>query len=267
MEYKPDDREILGYGNLSVMLEREGLEQPEATVETLEAAGRTNTDKVNVRDRASTAGSVLFVVENAGTELAICGKTTRPDGEIWYEIALNNESGYIRADLVEIEEKAAAPIAVEAEIAENGVTLVCAQAAEGASYRWERMAADGTWQPAGEGAMLSLPAEADALLAWYRCVSADAASEAIRPARDELVDWLAQSGLTSEAIARALNASTLEAITLENNQLVYVRTGEVIAHYDPETGLVVDASMGVPVGRIVNGMLSPMSEVGETDAQ
>ena len=259
MEYEPDDKEILGYGNLSVMLEREGLEQPEATVETFEAAGRTNTDKVNVRDRASTAGSVLFVVEAAGTELAIQSKTTRPDGETWYEVNLNNESGYIRADLVTMEEKEAAPIAVEAEIAENGVTLVCAQAAEGASYRWERMAADGAWQPAGEGAMLSLPAEADALLAWYRCVSADAASEAIRPARDELVDWLAQSGLTSEAIARALNASTLEAITLENNQLVYVRTGEVIATLNPATNYITDVETGLIVAMMdASGSILPV---------
>ena len=61
-------------------------------------------------------------------------------------------------------------------------------------------------------------------------------------------------------IARALNASTLEAITLESDELIYVRTGEVIAHYDPETGLVTDAAMNVPVGRIVDGKLKPLSE-------
>ena len=90
-------------------------------------------------------------------------------------------------------------------------------------------------------------------------MSADAASEAIRPVRDELVDWLAQSGLTSEVIARALNASTLEAITLENNQLVYVRTGEVIATLNPATNYITDVETGLIVAMMdASGSILPV---------
>lgn len=265
-EYDIEDPAILGYANLGVLMERAGLDETEIAEETMDpVAGETNAARVNLRDRASKAGNVICVLEEAGTEVTVQAKATRADGEVWYRVVANGETGYIREDLLEL---MPAVVDIERQTAESGVTLVCTQISENAGYRWQRREMDENgeerWTDVGEGALLNLPAEAEALLAWYRCIrttdGAEIASEAIRPVRDELIEWLEQGTPTSEMITRALNTSTLEAITLENDELIYVRTGEAIAHYDPETGLVTDAMMNVPVGRIVDGKLRPLSE-------
>lgn len=265
-EYDLEDPAILGYANLGVLMERAGLDETEIAEETMDpVAGETNAARVNLRDRASRAGNVICVLEEAGTEVTVQAKATRADGEVWYRVVANGETGYVREDLLELMPMV---VDIERQTAESGVSLVCTQVSEDADYRWQRREMDENggerWTDVGDGALLNLPAEAEALLAWYRCIrttdGAEIASEAIRPVRDELIEWLEQGTPTSEMIARALNASTLEAITLESDELIYVRTGEVIAHYDPETGLVTDAAMNVPVGRIVDGKLKPLSE-------
>ena len=266
MEYEIGDREILGYGNLGEMMRRAGLEEEALITEALDALGRTNADRVNVRDRASKAGNIAFVIESAGTEIAIQAKITRESGESWYQISANGETGYIYSDLIDLEEKAPNP---EAQITENGVTLACAQ--DGA-IRWQRQNADGEWVEAGEGALLNLPADADALLSWYRCVivngETETVSEAVRPVRDELIDWLEQGECTPEMILRALNAGSLESVVFEGNQLVYVRTGEVLATYDPESGLIIDAEMQIPVGVLnrESGEILPIAREDASDA-
>ena len=272
--YKAACGEATGYVRSDlVQLARpeQSADEPEQSAQT--AQGATNTDNVNVRDAASTDGAVVTKLEAAGTQLTILAEETGADGKTWYKVEVNGATGYVRSDLVQIAaaaEPAPEPeIAVEARNAADGVELICTESGEADSCRWQRRATDAagaeSWIEAGEGALLKLPAEADALLAWYRCVrtrdGAETASAAIRPVRDDWIAWLESGDITPEMILRALSAKSLESAVLENDALIYVRTGEVLAAYDAETSLLTDAKLQIPIASVdsENGEIIPLA--------
>lgn len=57
----------------------------------------------------------------------------------------------------------------------------------------------------------------------------------------EFAAWMKQGFVTEQMIARAKAAKSLDSLVLENNSLVYVRTGEIIAELNRETGALTDA--------------------------
>ncbi len=265
-EYDVNDGDIMGYASLTALMERAGLIEDEPAVRELQGyTAITACDSVNVREAANENSAIVAQLPLAGTELAVHAEVTRANGEIWYGVAVDGVSGYVRGDLLVLSVKIEFGVPQVWNVT-GGVNIGYAEAVEGAHYIWQKRGVDETgaelWEDVGEGAVLQIPAEAGALLAYYRCVIAfggeETTTEAVRPVRGDMVEWLQQDGLTADMICRALNTSTLDAITLENNELIYVRIGEMIASYDPETGIVVDAEMGIPVGRIVNGKLSPL---------
>ena len=100
-EYALDSKDILGYGNLAVLMERAGLETVEAAeIEMEPAAAWTAGDRVNLRSRASVGGNIVTVLETEGTEIVLLAKIEREDGEIWYKVAYGDDIGYVRSDLV-----------------------------------------------------------------------------------------------------------------------------------------------------------------------
>ena len=100
-EYALDSKDILGYGNLAVLMERAGLETVEATETEIEPVNAwTAGDRVNLRSRASVGGNIVTVLETEGTEIVLLAKIEREDGEIWYKAAYGDDIGYVRSDLV-----------------------------------------------------------------------------------------------------------------------------------------------------------------------
>lgn len=62
---------------------------------------------------------------------------------------------------------------------------------------------------------------------------------------DALAAWQSEQEVTEEMMLRAMNASSLQSIMVEGIELVYVYTGQVLAHYDAETNMVIDAATGL----------------------
>jgi len=70
------------------------------------------------------------------------------------------------------------------------------------------------------------------------------------PLSEEILAWIESDNPTEEMIERAKKASSLDSLMLEGSNLVYVRTGTVIATYNVETGELTDSKLGVVVGVI-----------------
>jgi len=74
---------------------------------------------------------------------------------------------------------------------------------------------------------------------------------------------------TEEMIERAQRASSLESLMLEGTKLIYVRTGECVATYDPQTSILTDSKTGFAIGAldIETGAILPVAidEQSSTD--
>lgn len=73
--------------------------------------------------------------------------------------------------------------------------------------------------------------------------------------------WLEAVAPTEEMMARAKLAAGLDKLVLEGDAFVYVRTGEAMAHYDRETGLITDIASGLAVAVLdeQSGSITPAS--------
>ena len=99
----------------------------------------------------------------------------------------------------------------------------------------------------------------------YRCIATGAdgqtaISNAVTLVAPELALWLNQQPVTEAMLTRAMQADSLESVVLEDGKLVYVRTGEVLATYDAETGLLIDTELEIPVAMLdqENGVIIPL---------
>lgn len=106
--------------------------------------------------------------------------------------------------------------------------------------------------------------ESGAMLYAYRCVvqigESSLPSDEIRLASEALTKWIA-GGATEEMYRRAMSSPSLESMVLEGDELIYVRTGRALAHYDEKHGMLVDDATGKPVAALdeETGMVYPLN--------
>ena len=75
----------------------------------------------------------------------------------------------------------------------------------------------------------------------------------------ELVDWMHETDVTEDMLARAIRTGSLNLLTIEGDELVYVRTGKAVARIDRETNCIVDDETGLIVAFIdADGSIVPI---------
>lgn len=89
----------------------------------------------------------------------------------------------------------------------------------------------------------------------YRCVITTADGTVIVSGEatmidPELVQWMNEVDVDETMLVRALGAKSLESMIFEGNNLVYVRTGEIVAVYNPETTELVDRHYNLTVATV-----------------
>ena len=100
----------------------------------------------------------------------------------------------------------------------------------------------------------------------YRCVATLAdetqtESEAFTLIDAAYIEWMNETEVTEEMLVRAMNAKSLDSMVIENDVVLYVRTGEVYARIDQENGYMIDEKTGliIAVVDMENGMIYPIS--------
>lgn len=290
MEYKKDDKTIVGYANMAKIVARAAVK--EATAKPAETdysaiAGRTGImtgDKVNVREQPGKDSAPLGQTGVKGETVTLIAAETVGE-ETWLKVEYGEITGYVRADFVFVPaaEKAAEATAeptVEPTIVNNataaavegGVELTFAVSDENVSYIWERGtlndAGELVWETAAEGSAYTVPATVENMKYVYRCTAGALVSEPVKAVRDDIYEWLNTADVTDDMLARALNAASLESLVLEGEALVYVRTGETLATYDAETGYLIDVELNIPVGILdrETGAIKPIDAVALIDS-
>ena len=116
------------------------------------------------------------------------------------------------------------------------------------------------------GSDLAFYVSMDALRYAYRCVAVDAEgaeqiSDAVYLLDETYVAWLNEVDVTEAMLARAISAGSLDALVLEDDVLVYVRTGEVYANYDASTGYLTDRATGLTIAYVdaATGTIRPFA--------
>lgn len=107
--YALNDTQIMGYGNTTKMMDRAGaLAEPTPAptpvpIENVEGRlAAINADGVNLREMPTTESIVLAVL-NQDTRVTVVNAELY-DGEIWYRVEREGVQGYVRSDLLTIEE-------------------------------------------------------------------------------------------------------------------------------------------------------------------
>lgn len=153
------------------------------------------------------------------------------------------------------------PEAVNASVgayAANGLDVLLQSEYTG-NVAWERGVENENgelvWETlAGEtGPELIISAEMENLRCVYRSLSVgeDGSIQYSQPAaliEEELRQWVNESGATMEMLHRAMKSTSLESLIIENNKLIYVRTGEAIATFHPDTCELWDDEHNVLIG-------------------
>lgn len=132
---------------------------------------------------------------------------------------------------------------------------------DAAGYTWQQGVADASGEtvwtdiPGATESTVRISADMESLRHSYRCVAVNATgytavSDEVTMLEKTLVDWMNAAEVSEEMLLRALNAGDLDLLVLEGDRLVYVRTGEVIAHYNRENGYIVDDETGLIVAYI-----------------
>ena len=118
MEDENPAEEEPGEATVEEPVEEPGEESGEATMEepgeesgeqSTVAAGiaRTITDSVILRAQATTESEMVTMIAETGTEMIMLGKVISGE-EVWIQVQLGDLTGYIRSDLLEVEETAPA---------------------------------------------------------------------------------------------------------------------------------------------------------------
>ena len=152
------------------------------------------------------------------------------------------------------------------------VETVMSYAVEGAvHYSWQRGMADESGEMVWEEIASSdytdvlLTTRFEDLPYVYRCVATLAdesqiVSNEITLIDAELVQWMNEGEVTEEMLARAMSAKSLDSMVIEDEVVFYVRTGEVYARIDKETGYMIDECTGlvIAVVDLENGLIYPI---------
>jgi len=230
-----------------------------------------NTDEeVNVRFGPSTDTMRAATLSGVGTPVTVTAEV-KVDDTLWYlitcEDAYGTQNGYMMAKFLDgmapsAEEGEGFDMTVEEDelpveeepvclcYDEAGVT-VCAEGCECACHVVE------------EAACLCYD-EAGAMVCAEGCECAcHVVEEPELPA--EIVEWMASSEVpvTEEMLQRALSAPTLDSMVIEDDEVVYVRTGEVFARIDKNTGYMIDERTGLVIAVVdmENGLIYPIATV------
>jgi hypothetical protein len=102
-EYKLDDRRIIGYANITQLMDRAGLlESTDVEAEIDNASAATAVHYVYMRSAPSVSSGQVHMIARKGTEVRILGvKST--GGIVWYAAAAEGFEGYIRGDLLQVQ--------------------------------------------------------------------------------------------------------------------------------------------------------------------
>lgn len=141
--YQVSGKEFKQFIDLTVLMDRAGVETGKGgDVPQIPAGGIaawTNTNAVYMRSEPTTASKRVTTVKKSGTALIVTGAEKQQDGYIWYSVEYGKYRGYIRGDLLKLDQAALpteapaptftpAPTAAPAATAEPGCAL-CAAAA------------------------------------------------------------------------------------------------------------------------------------------
>lgn len=105
--YQIDGKEFQSYVDLNVLMSRAGLEVSkgdEVTIPEGGVAAWTNTDSVYMRKEATTASKKVTMVKKSGTALLVTSAEKQEDGYVWYGVTYKEYTGYIRGDLIKLDE-------------------------------------------------------------------------------------------------------------------------------------------------------------------
>ena len=137
-------------------------------------------------------------------------------------------------------------------------------------YTWQQGVIDETgavtWTdlPDTDSATVEIAATMENLACAYRCVAQDEAgntvvTDGVTMLSRELVDWMHETDVTEDMLARAICTGSLNLLTIEGDELVYVRTGKAVARIDRETNCIVDDETGLIVAFIdADGSIVPI---------
>lgn len=105
--YLVDTKEFKYYADVSVLMERAGIEIGKGgTVPEIPEGGVaawTNTKAVYLRSEPTTACKSLATVKKSGTAVLVTSAAMQEDGYIWYGVTYNGRDGYIRGDLLKLD--------------------------------------------------------------------------------------------------------------------------------------------------------------------
>lgn len=141
--YQVSGKEFKQFIDLTVLMDRAGVETGKGGDAPQIPAGGiaawTNTNAVYMRSEPTTASKRVTTVKKSGTALIVTGAEKQQDGYIWYSVEYGKYRGYIRGDLLKLDQSALptqapaatftpAPTVAPAATAEPGCAL-CAAAA------------------------------------------------------------------------------------------------------------------------------------------
>lgn len=231
----------------------------------------TNKTNVKVRNDHYLTANTIDTIATKGTEVTITSvENGILDGFLtqWYGVSYEKDgktvTGYIETKYLDVQEPAPeisyTPWDGAAESTELSFTVSGA-----AGYQWERGLIDEngniTWEKisSATAGTLQIDTTVDNLKYAYRCTATDSegnvlsTSEKITLVFTELAQWMStnEPAVTAEMLARALKATKygLESMVLENNQLIYMRTGEVFATMD-ENNILTDKALNLQFARV-----------------
>ena len=281
--YSLADGDIVGYADTAALMLRAGVLKPAEDASSPDSTPvpesarlmYTTAASVSLYEQPAEDSAVLAVIVQPGTQV-----TVHETSDGWCRAEYETFAGYVRAEcLAEEAAEVEQPRGEAWAFGEAEATLAfCVAGAE--SYLWQRGKAgsdgDTVWEAVdgGEAGCLALTVDMQALRYQYRCVArmsdgAQIESDPVTLIRAELVDWLNAQDVRDESmLRRAMSAGSLESIVIEGANVVYVRTGEIVATYDAQTGAIVDADCGLTVAYVVDGAIRPLaaSPSGAADA-
>ena len=84
----------------------------------------SSTDGASIRTDAGISNEIVTALKD-GTEVTVLGSKIDDQGILWYEISCDEFTGYVRYDLIEVDDEAAVPSETqETENTEEGETAV-----------------------------------------------------------------------------------------------------------------------------------------------
>ena len=270
--YALNDDQIIGYGNTTKLMERAGALEETTPVAIGDLEGSTaaiNTDGVNLREMPTTVSKVLAVLNKDACVTLIGAEESY--GKIWYLVKTDGIQGYVRGDLLTIAEpEADADETTDMNgVKPSGESWLAGQESvsfgfevDGAEcYVWQRgsvtAAGVAEWEdiPGSNTPNFLCAATVENMKYAYRCVVTTADGTEIVSGEatmidPELVRWMNEEDVDETMLVRALGAKSLESMIFEGNNLVYVRTGEIVAVYNPETTELVDRHYNLTVATV-----------------